>query len=84
MCPALGRRNRVDLVDDAPLRAGEHLLRPAGQHQVQRFRRRDQDVRRFAQHRLALALGGVAGPDRNLEVGADPAQGSAEIAFDVV
>ena len=34
-----------------------------GQQQVQRLRRRDQDVRRVAQHRRALALGRVAGAD---------------------
>ena len=55
-------------------RAGEQLLRAAGQHQIQRLRRRDQDVGRLAEHRLALALGRVAGAHRDLQVGADPAQ----------
>ena len=84
MRAALGRGDRVDLVDDAPLGAGEQLLRAAGQHQVQRLGRRDQDVRRLAQHRLALALGRVAGPHRHLQVGADPAQRHAQVAVDVV
>ena len=68
---ALGRGDRVDLVDDAPLGAGEQLLGAAGQHQVQRLGRGDQDVGRLAQHRLALALRRVAGADGDLEVGAD-------------
>ena len=41
---ALGRRHRVDLVDDHGLDAREGLARRAGQHQVQRLGRRDQDV----------------------------------------
>ena len=80
----LGRGHRVDLVDDARLRAGEQLLRAPGQHQVQRLGGRDQDVRRLAEHRLALALRGVAGAHRDLEVGADAAQRHAQVAVDVV
>ena len=63
---ALGRGDRVDLVDDAPARAVEQLLGAGGQHQVERLGRRDQDVRRLAQHRLALALGRVPGAHRDL------------------
>ena len=46
--------------------AVEQLLRAAGQHQVQRLGRGDEDVGRLAQHRLALALRRVAGADRDL------------------
>ena len=66
------------------LGAVEQLLRAAGQHQVQRLGRRDQDVGRLAQHRLALALRRVAGADRDLQVGADAAQRRAQVAVDVV
>ncbi len=81
---ALGRRDRVDLVDDAPASAGEQLLGAPGQHQVQRLRGGDQDVWRLAEHRLALALWSVPGADRNLQVGADPPQRRAQVAIDVV
>ena len=81
---ALGRRDRVDLVDDAPVRAGEQLLRAAGEHQVQRLGRGDQDVGRLAEHRLALALRRVAGPHRDRQLRADTAQRRPEVAVDVV
>ena len=81
---ALGRGDRVDLIDDAPARVLEQLLRLAGQHQVQRLGRRDQDVRRVAQHLLALALRRVAGAHRDAELGADPAQRHPQVAVDVV
>ena len=82
--PPLGRGDGMDLVDDAPLGAREHLLGAARQHQIQRLRRGDEDVRRLAEHRLAFALGRVAGPERDAQVGADSAQGSTQVAFDVV
>ena len=82
--PPLGRRHRVDLVDDARLGPGEQLLRAAGQHEVERLRRRDQDVGWLAQHRLALALGRVAGTDGHPQVGTDPTQGHAQVAVDVI
>ena len=74
----------MDLVDDAPARAVEQLPRAAGQHQVQRLGRRDQDVGRVAQHLLTLALGRVAGPDRDVQLGSDPSQRRAQVAIDVV
>ena len=58
----------VDLVHDHGVGAAEE--RPAavgGEEQVERFRRRDQDVRRFPAHPGALGGRGVAGP----EFGAD-------------
>ena len=81
---ALRRGDGVDLVDDAPLRPGEQLLCPAGQHQVQRLGRRDEDVRRLAEHRLALLLRRVAGADGDRDLGPDPAQRHAQVAVDVV
>ena len=64
---ALRLRDGVDLVDDHRLDPGEDLVRPRAHHQVQRLGRRDQDVRRLSQHRLALALRRVARsqPDRD-------------------
>ena len=58
---------------------------PAGEHQVQRLGRRDEDVRRVAAHRRALAsaacrrCGCATSTSR-----ADPAQRRAQVALDVV
>ena len=84
MRAALGRRDRVDLVDDHGLRVAKQLARSRRQHQVERLRRRDQDVRRMAQHRRALAGRRVAGADRNADVEGEAAQRSPQIALDVV
>jgi hypothetical protein len=84
MGAALGLGDRVDLVDDDPLRPGEDLARARGQHQVERLGGGDEDVGRAAQHRLAIALGGVAGPDPDLDLTADPLQRRAQVALDVV
>ena len=81
---ALRLRHGVDLVDDRPLDAVEQLPGPGGEHQVERLRRGDQDIRRLAKHRLALPLRGVARPDRDRDVAADPLQRRAEVALDVV
>ena len=62
----------------------EQPLRAAGQHQVQRLWRRDQDVGRARAASLALALRRVAGADGDFEVGADAAQRCAQVAVDVV
>ncbi len=45
---ALGGGNGVDLVDDHRLDRAERLSRARGEHQVERLRRRDQDVGRVA------------------------------------
>ncbi len=83
---ALGGGDGVDLVDDHRLDAREHRSRLRGEDQVERLRRRDQDVGRVAHHRGALALGGVARADGHGDVvgDADAAQGRAEVALDVV
>jgi len=52
---SLGRRQRVNLVDDHRGDAGERVTCPGRQHQVQGFRRRDQDV--AGRLREARALG---------------------------
>ena len=82
--PRLVLRDGVDLVDDHPLGVAQELARPRGQHQVERLGRRDQDVRRLAQHRRALLLRRVAGADRDREVAADALERRAQVALDVV
>ena len=82
--PRFDLRDRVDLVDDHPLRVAEELPRARGEHQVERLGRRDQDVRRLAQHRRALLLRRVARADRDREIAADPLQRRAQVALDVV
>ena len=82
--PPLGLGDRVDLVDDHRLDAGEDLAGARGEHQVERLGGGDQDVgRRFA-HRPALFLAGVAGAQADRDVGADAAQRRAQVALDVV
>ena len=80
----LGLGHRVDLVDDDPLRAGEEVARLRGEHEVQRLRRGDEDVRRVLEHLAALALRRVAGAHGDAHVGADAAQRGAQVALDVV
>ena len=60
---ALGRGHDVDLVDDHRRDAAERLARLRGQHQVERFRRRDQDVGRRPQQTATFAGVRVPGPD---------------------
>ncbi len=74
---ALGGGDGVDLVDDHRLDRAERLPRARGEHQVERLGRRDQDVRRVAQHRRALALGRVAGADADAHVGRRRSRGGA-------
>ena len=81
---ALGLRDGVDLVQDHGLRALEHRPRLAREHQVQRLWRRDQDVRRVLDHVAPLLLRRVTGPDRDVQLGADPAQRRAQVLLDVV
>ena len=81
---ALGLRDGVDLVDDHLLDVLEDLARLAGEHQVQRLGRRDEDVRRVAAHVPPLLLRRVAGADRDLHVRADPAQRRAQVLLHVV
>ena len=57
---ALGRRERVDLVDDHGLHAAQRFARLRGEHQVERLGRRDEDVGRVADELLTLLGGGVA------------------------
>ena len=81
---ALGRGDRVDLVDDDRLDVAQHVARLRGQHEVQRLGRGDQHVGRRAADRHALLLRRVAGPDRDLDVGPDADQRRLQVALDVV
>jgi hypothetical protein len=60
---ALRTGDRVHLVHDHRVDAPQDLARLRREHQEERLRRRDQDVRRFAEHRGALLLRGVARAD---------------------
>jgi hypothetical protein len=81
---ALGPRHGVDLVDDDQLGVAQELLRAGGEHEVERLRRGDEYVRGRPEHLRAVALRRVARAQGDREVGADAAQGGAEIALDVV
>ena len=94
MRAALGAGDRVDLVDDDVLDVAEDLARGAGEHQVERLGRRDQDVGRVAGD-LAPILGGrVARPAGDRDVRrlvahprgrqGDPRERRPEVALDVV
>ena len=62
---ALGRDERVDLVDDHRVDRAQRLAGVRGQQQVQRLGRGDQDVGRLALEARALGGGRVAGADRD-------------------
>ena len=65
----LGTGHGVNLVHDHGTQRAEHRAAShAGQQDVQRFRRRDQDVRRLAQHPRARRGGGVARPNGHADV----------------
>jgi hypothetical protein len=90
---ALGRHERVDLVDDDGLDAAQRLPPLRGEQEVERLRRRDEDVRGTPEHLRALVLRGVAGADPDFDVpvalaravrlGADPGDGRPQVALDV-
>ena len=92
---ALVPGQRVDFVHDDGAHGAEHLARlGAGEQQVERFRRGDEDVRRLAQHRRPVALWGIAGAHRHADVrqveaqvvgfGTNARQRHAQVAVDVV
>ncbi len=58
----------VDLVHDDVLYAAQDFGRLAGEDQVERLRRRDQDVRRIANEMTPLVRRSVAGPDSDFDV----------------
>ena len=91
---ALRAGDRMDLVDDDVLDATEDVARLAREQQIERFRGRDEDVRR-APGEIPTILGRrVAGPARDADVRsglaeaggsqADAGQRGAKVALDVV
>ena len=94
MRAALRGGHRVHLVDDDVLDAAQDLARLAGEQEVERLRRRDEDVRRCPRElpsSVGRRVAGAAG-DRDLRHGlpdplgraADPGQGRAQVALDVI
>ena len=94
MRSALVARDRVDLVDDHGVdRAQGFPPTRAGDQQVERLRRRDDERRRLADHPRPLRVRGVAGAHRDADVGrvetelggdlGDLAQRSLEVLGDV-
>src|SRR5438093_1489516 len=93
MRAALRRHHRMDLVDDHGADASEALARGARQHEVQRFRRRDEDVGGRLGESEPLPRGRVAGPRRDARLAkggaealghmADADKRTAEVALDV-
>ena len=59
-------------------------MRPRGHHEIERLGRRDQDVRRLAEHRLAVLLRCVAGAKAHSDRRADALQRCSQVAVDVV
>ena len=55
-----------------------------GEQQVERLRRRDQDVGRLAEHRRALLLRRVAGAHRHRQLRLEPGERPAQVPLDVV
>ena len=65
---ALRACNRVHLVEDQRVDAPQQLPCPRGEQEEERLGRRDQDVRRLAEHRRALLLRCVARANRDAEL----------------
>lgn len=93
MRAAFGARDRVHLVQDHRLHARQRVARGRREHQEQRLRGGDQDVRRPGGQGTALGGRGVAGADAHLDLGfgqaqtygllADAREGAAQVAFHV-
>src|SRR5581483_8973720 len=84
MRAALRAGDRVYLVHDHRLDRAQQLARLRREQEEERFRRRDEDVRRVAQHRLALLLRRVAGAHGDLQLRLEPRERAAQVALDVV
>src|SRR5215216_4163553 len=68
MRPPLRPRDGMNLVEDQRAHPGQRLARARGEHEEERLRRRDQQVRRIAQHRRPLLLRRVPRAHRNPHV----------------
>ena len=90
---ALGRRERVDLVDDHGLDPAERVARGRREHQEQRLGRGDEEVRGMADERAAVAAARVTGTHADDGLGeghveplgreADAGEGRAKVLLDV-
>ncbi len=74
MCPPLGPRDRMDLIDDHRLDIGQDGAGLRGEQEEQGLRCGDEDVRRAAGHRPSLSGGGVAGAHAHCDPGFVTAQ----------
>ena len=84
MDAALGAGDRVHLVEDQRLDAPKALAGGRREHQEERLRRRDQDVRRLLHELAALLGGGIAGPDADPQARVEPGKRPAKVPLDVV
>ncbi len=76
--------HRVHLVEDQGLDCREHLAGAGREHQIERFRGRDQDVGVLPEHRGALLLRRVSGADGHTQFALEPCQRAAQVPLDVV
>ena len=65
--PALVAADGVNLIDDHVGNAAQDLAGPAGEHEVKRFGRRDQDIGRLADQPGAIASRSIAAADGHLK-----------------
>ena len=72
---ALGAGNGVDLIDDDGVHLAEGLPGLGRQHQEQRLRGGDEDVRRVAEQDAPVRRRGVPGPDAHGDQGSGQVQG---------
>jgi hypothetical protein len=95
MNPALVRRQRVDFIHDHRARGGQRrTARLAGEQDVERFGRSDQDVRRLPPHAAAVGLRRVPGAHQRADLDVriaerhqllpDAGQRLLQVAVDVV
>ena len=84
MGAALRAGDGVHLVEDQRVDAAEQLACARGEQEEERLGRRDQDVRRLAEHRRALLLRRVARPYGDAELRAEAGERPAQVPLDVV
>ena len=81
---ALRARDSVHLVEDQRLDVPQRLACRRGEHQVERLRRRDQDVGRLLHEQAAVLRRGVTRPHPDAQRRLEPGERPAEVALDVV
>src|SRR3954451_23119628 len=84
MGAALRPGDCVHLVEDQRVDAAQQLPCARGEQQEERLRRRDQDVRRLAEHCRALLLRRVSRADGDPELGLETGERAAQVPLDVV